>query len=30
MAHWDDFSDNKSALQLKANAIRRTNREQVR
>ena len=27
MAHWDDFSDNKSALQLKANAIRRTNRE---
>ena len=28
MANWDDFSNSKSALQLKANAIRGTNREQ--
>lgn len=27
MAHWDNFSDNKSALQLKANAIRRSEQE---
>ena len=28
MANWDDFSNNQSALQLKANAIRNTNQEQ--